>query len=260
MNNNLLDKIWDELDNCKIKDLKNNKIQKIERYCSNCKTLSENICTNCGLIVSNDDIYDTNSYVDYYQLHSEKNQSCYYNLSNYLNNILKRLNLPSERFPKINDIIYNKIQVIHKHCGVKRGQVRDGIILVLIEHESANTGNFLSSFELAKIINLAPKYISKAKDLFVELESRNVLSLECAKYKNEFDYINEYFELTPEILERAKQISNSKHLDGSRTLTKAVVTLYIIMTELDLKFDKKQLCKKFNITTTTLNKFVKFFS
>lgn len=100
-----------------------------------------------------------------YQLHKHIKERC------------ELYNLPDNLIDKISNVVYKILILIEEVCdGVKRGKVKDGIILTSIRYVC-----YLEHFELNEAVVennlLDKKYISKANKMIMELVNLNKLQL-----------------------------------------------------------------------------------
>lgn len=96
-------------------------------------------------------------------------------------------NLPENLIDKISNVVYKILILIEEICdGVKRGKVKDGIILTSIRYVC-----YLEHFELNEAVvennTLDKKYISKANKMIMELVNLNKIQLD--DFNN---YLNSY--------------------------------------------------------------------
>jgi len=239
------DKHYDEHLNRKLKDKKEISHQKVDTNnttnntttdyfnCKNCNNQNvcfndtELVCSECGLV--NDNVFSNTVFLNsevpfskqkinyngqfskiqkmqewYAWSKDEKNS---YKLSTYTTNLCIKMNISEGLIPKICDIVNMVMSTIKKYEGTKRARVKDGIILSCIEYVANDDNLNISSYELAKKINLDIKYVSRADRMILELINNNKLNLKkntALNVKTPIEYIMEVIDKNnldiPEIL------------------------------------------------------------
>ena len=182
--------------------------------CKKCNHLEYNtidVCTNCGLVINNVQIYDSFYYKDdvcnenhgndsnesYKRIKlngkmskmtkwiSESNNEKHeYKLLLYVKNLCNKLNIQTH-INYIYDITSLILKLIKEREGTKRSKVKDGIIIVCIYYTFKKHNLELKIFNqeftlhnLAKNINIDLKYIRQAEKTILDLITKNLIDMD----------------------------------------------------------------------------------
>jgi transcription initiation factor TFIIIB Brf1 subunit/transcription initiation factor TFIIB len=203
------DEIWSDFDN-QI-SLKNDLVDENENrenentqnsICSNCesyniKHINEDIiCGDCGLVLNENRLSSASPFETIPQVNVQpklfnsklsKMQEWYmwsneekntYKLKEYVRVLCDKLKIFDGIVPCIIDTVITVLDIIRKNDGTKRARVKDGIIVNCIYYVSKDTMTPYSYVEMAKVLGLETKYITKAEKMILELLSSKKLSLD----------------------------------------------------------------------------------
>lgn len=151
--------------------------------CENCsgtiiQTSVEYVCIDCGLItneklISNYTYIDTTPKTTMKKIYTNQEKSLY-NLKKHIINFCRTLNIPEQLIENIKELSMIVLTTIAKFDNVKRSNVKNGIILMCIEYVSK--GNY-TAYNLAKMIDLHIKHVTKAEELIYSLTNTGKLRL-----------------------------------------------------------------------------------
>ena len=166
-------------------------------------------CTRCGLVLSKEysdisfDVVQQYPSIQssvigqstvcrlqhwYNYTNEEKNA---YKLFGYIQSICTRLDLPES----VVDIVRENVQLVMSQVkqtyGTKRAKVKDSIIAVCVACVVADLGIQLTQQDIAKVLCVTARYISKAETMMIELYNAGKLPRNYAngQFKNPFEYV-----------------------------------------------------------------------
>jgi transcription initiation factor TFIIIB Brf1 subunit/transcription initiation factor TFIIB len=195
-----LELIWKEFESASVK--KSKPIEStIESYtvCRNCTGTNiimnseDYICNDCGLIVNENrlnscstfdniqPVTNKTSYVKYgnysknklfkmqewYMWTNEEKNT--YKLKTYVIDLCQRLKIAECLTESICNTVIMVMDSIKKNDGTKRARVKDGIIVSCIHYVSKDTSTPYCYIDLAKMLDLDIKYVTRAERIIIEL-------------------------------------------------------------------------------------------
>ena len=197
--------------------------------CKNCSYLEYNtidVCTNCGLVINNEYLYDSFHYdnelcndgeenIENYNkrkksynsngkmskmskwISESNNEKHEYKLLLYVKNLCNKLNIQTH-INYIYDITSLILKLIKQRDGTKRARVKDGIIIVCIYYtfkkNDLYTNQEFTLQNIAKNVNIDLKYIRQAEKTIIDLISKKLIDLEkniLLNVKTPIEYIQE---------------------------------------------------------------------
>lgn len=230
--------------------------------CKNCNHIEndrDDVCTNCGLMIYDNIIYENHNNYDstndmtvlnYAKKNFNKNDHIYkmkvwfentsqekneYKLNLYTKKICETLQIDSH-IDYICDLVNVVLKCIKKNDGTKRSRVKDGIIVVCIfyTHKKYHLQNYTFTLQnIAKKLNLNIKYVSKAEMLILELINKNKISMD----KNILLNVNTSLNILPDI-KLQFTIFNNHYLNFDKN---DIDLLFKKLEELLKKYDKNNL-------------------
>lgn len=189
-----------------------------------------------------------------------------YKLKLYVIDLCKRLNIVENLVDSIVDTVVFVMNIIKKNDGTKRARVKDGIIICCIQYVSKDTNLPYSSINLAKILNLEIKYVTKAEKIILELINFNKLKLdkstvlECTKpYEYVRNIINKnnlkVQEFILDLVKRLISICEENDILLNHTpLSIGVSCFYYILQKNNIEIDLKMFSELYDISVVTVTK------
>jgi ribosomal protein L37E len=247
-----------------------------------------NVCTNCGLVKSeNIEEYQNYTYDEDDHINNENTTSninykkqytssrlykmnLWYSYSNDEKNTYKLIKYTKDLCNKLeitlyNDLICNTVNnvfdAIKKDDGTKRSRVKDGIIIVCIHYiYKMYDNNIPMNFStiLAKKIDLNHKYICKAEKTIIELINKNKISFNKQIYLNHDIKISQNYLLPDELyikLDELIQLCQKKDIITEHTpYSIHVGCLYYIIKNNNINIDIYDFSKLYKLSTITILK------
>lgn len=254
-----IQQIWTELDKSRheISSEQSNDMteetEESEDICYNCNGNNitgydgERTCYNCGLVLSEEYNFCSNTYESECTMYDKKkvyskygkikqmqewykwtnDEKVIYKLTIYTEQFCKKLCVSDKIIPMIIETVIVIMSTIKENYGTKRARVKDGIIIMCIHLVSKNTDFHLTYTEMAKKTGVDMKYITRADSLILELINAKKLNFQkdinVQDVKTPYSYILE--------------IINKNKLHISDVLLKKIKTLIEICEDNDLLID-----------------------
>ena len=296
-----INKIWDDLYN-QVSFNRNPKVtaSNIENTniilnCTNCNSINiATVCYDCGLVLNNDRILDT-SITEYqsdkiesrsvsFKTNSSlkginklikiqewnmwtKEEKNNYKLKIYIKELCSKLKIIESLFDSIIDTVIIVMDIIKKNEGTKRAKVKDGIIIICIYYVSKNTCTPYFYTDLAKLIDLNIKYITKSEKIILELINSGKLKLDkmtMLKTHNPYEYVmniinKNNIKISNHILIKVKILieiceDNDLLLDHTPLAIGVCCFYYIIKMQNDINVDIKMFSELYNLSIVTVIK------
>jgi transcription initiation factor TFIIIB Brf1 subunit/transcription initiation factor TFIIB len=191
-----------------------------------------------------------------------------YNLSNYIKNFCKNVNIDNElNILKITKFVLDIMYANKDNFeGSKRSKVKDGIIIMCIYYVYKNSviDQTISYLDLAKIVNLQTKYLSNADKLIIELINNKKLTIDfnINSLETPMDYVNNIYKyqlkIDKHIIDKVDLLINicedNDIILNCNPLSIGTSCLYYILTLSNIQIDLKVLSKIYNLSTSTIIK------
>lgn len=259
----------------------------IKKLCKNCgSSNTDTTCYDCGLINDDNYLVDTQVFstpdkrrltcagssgsklqkmIDWNMWTNEEKNT--YKLKIYTRDLCYRLGITESIIKEVCDTVAIVMNIIKQNEGTKRARVKDGIILSCIEYVSKYMLQFTISVEnLAKIINLDIKYVTRAEKIILELINSKKLDLD-KKYilsvDKPYDYVQaiihkQNIQVPQNILEEVQKLiqtcEKNDVLVDHTPLSIGVSCFYYVLKQHNIDVDLKILSDMYNLSIVTVLK------
>lgn len=206
MSDTNLDLLWKEFDSAaSLNERISSKSSTSKDECTCCfgKRLkyidNDYVCLDCGLIIDEDRLNTNCSFEspqpqqmtikcssnsrlskmqEWYMWSNEEKNT--YKLKVYVRNLCQRLHIVESLVEHICNIVVMVMDSVKRNDGTKRARVKDGIIISCIHYVSKDTSTPYSYVDMAKMLNLDIKYVTRADKLILELINCKKLNMDKA--------------------------------------------------------------------------------
>ena len=157
-------------------------------------------------------------------------------------------------------------KIIKKYEGTKRGNVKDGLILVCISYIYKYMKNSITVYELSKIYNIDNKYVNKAEKIILSLIQRKKIDIDKSLLlfsQQPIYYINSVIQkyniiiddkIKSDIINVLDYIKTKNKLSQHNPISIASTTFYYVLKQHNVNIDIKFISHIFNISNVTIIK------
>lgn len=153
---------------------------------------------------------------------------------------------------------------IKKHDGLKRGNVKNGIILACIMYIGKSSGVMFNYNAMCSKLGMGMKYVTHAEDLMIELSSKNKLNLDISSIHKTVDPMDCVYSATraykgnipSKVLDQTSKLvqkySGTIHNHTPHAI--GIACLFKALKDYGAQVNFKEFCKAFNSSMPTISK------
>lgn len=244
-----------------------------ELKCNNCNNNTnlssfndrEVVCNLCGVVIVSYQIINELSYNEKSHYNIEYN-TLDEKLTQYIKNICTKLDINKEYINDIVNFTQYIFKIIKKYDGTKRGNVKDGLILVCISYIYKYMNDSITVYELSKMYNIDNKYVNKAEKIILSLIHRKKIDMDKSLLlfsQQPIYYINSVIQkynividekIKSDILYILDDIKNKNKLSQHNPISIASTSFYFVLKQNNINIDIKFISHIFNISNVTIIK------
>jgi hypothetical protein len=193
-----------------------------------------------------------------------------YKLKLHVTEICYKLDIKDALNNVIGNLCAHVLQKIKEHDGLKRGKVKDGIIIACIIYVGKCEGIVFDHNKMSKKLGIPMKFITRGEDLLLELVRSKKINLDkwCLhKTPTPFQYVLNvtsklHLSIPSHIFDYTETFIN-KHSNSIKNHTPAAIgsaCFYKALLDNGATVDLKGFCSAFKISTPTMHKTLKALS